>query len=734
SDKSTPLLSGFTFGDVELRFRWSASEGGAWRIGLPDVPSGEGLALVLREGNGAGAVHEGSRVLAPGTKLAPAGKPHEAVVRRTGDQLTVEVDGQRLSHVRVRADRRFGLGLALASGEGMLADLRAAEPDGESIFSGTNLEGWWTPGNLGAWGVEDGCLVLRGMGGNYLRTKKQYGNFTLSLEYKIRKGGNSGIGIRTPAAGWPSGDGMELQFMDIPLDRPLDKHAQMAIYGNVPPLARADRSGQWNRVVIKADGWMVSGWVNGELVQHCNTRHHPELKHRHLSGWIGIQDHGARIELRNVRVLEAPAGEGLAQWRSARPSATATLLDRLMNPERLSRPDGIRSASVAVGVQGESRGAQVLADLAGPGAVVRIARSNDEGKLAFYFDGEEKPRLECAPGGLAQALPHVAEDANPVLTCLAYRKSLRIVLRGARHGEYQIGYVTFPPGLPVETYAPPEAGVPRGWLSAVAYRREQFGWGVHREHDPLPRAQATAKVLAPGQRETLIRLDGSGVVHWVKLTGDKRVLDRTDLWLEATVGGEPSPSISTPVRFWFPGLAGQGNYQNFVLVDRGGVTNTLAIPFDNGLSLSLVNRGTKPIRGAGLAVSFERSAAAPGVEPASRLRLRAVFQPADHRGGDVPARAEGPGRWVGLVCEHRSKSAAGPGALVLDGKPVAGWTFGSFDRLFGPSGDFRSCDAGRRGALAWRYFLLDAVDFERSFALQSDTAFSGDRLVIFYQP
>ena len=56
-------------------------------------------------------------------------------------------------------------------------------------------------------------------------------------------GGNSGIGIRTPRLGWPSGDGMEMQIWDKPHYWPMEKQQTMAIYSNVPPLVRAVISG-----------------------------------------------------------------------------------------------------------------------------------------------------------------------------------------------------------------------------------------------------------------------------------------------------------------------------------------------------------------------------------------------------------------------------------------------------------------------------------------------------------
>ena len=146
---------------------------------------------------------------------------------------------------------------------------------GQPIFNGRDLAGWWTPGNLASWPVIDGNLVCINQKGDYLRTEKEYGNFVLSFEYKMAKRGNSGVGIRTPRDGWPSAEGMELQIQDDPLDTPMERHLMMSIYGRVEPLARADKSEQWNHVVIKAEGRMISAWVQWRTDVN-NTTHRIE--------------------------------------------------------------------------------------------------------------------------------------------------------------------------------------------------------------------------------------------------------------------------------------------------------------------------------------------------------------------------------------------------------------------------------------------------------------------------
>src|SRR5690606_37179499 len=152
--------------------------------------------------------------------------------------------------------------------------------------------------------------------------------------------------------------------------------------GNLPPLTRADKSGEWNRVVIKADGRMISAWVNGQLVQQSNTSKLPEVKHRHLKAWLGLQDHGCRVRFRDIYVHEAPDGLGLDAWYApSRELGAYAVLDRLMNSERLSREDGVTSGTISRTMP--KGGEHVLAELTGPGALVRCWQEFPGGRLKF---------------------------------------------------------------------------------------------------------------------------------------------------------------------------------------------------------------------------------------------------------------------------------------------------------------------------------------------------------------
>lgn len=736
-DRSRPLVSGWSWQDAEFRFRWQVRRGGQWRLRLLKVSSGDEMArLLLAEDDSQTAHADGDERSMHVTEPPAADGWHEATLRRWGEQLEVAVEtktktGSNQSRVHMNvSDDRFVIEASLAAGAGTLADLQVVEPAGAPIFNGRDLTGWWTPGNLASWKVEEGKIVCVNQNGNYLRTEREYANFMLSLEYRMARGGNSGIGIRTARGGWPSGDGMELQLLDEPAGSPITRHSTMAIYGNIEPLARADRREGWNQVTVRAAGSLISAWVNGVLVQHADTSRLPELRRRHLQGWIGLQDHGARIEFRNLRVLELPTDLGRQQWQTPpRESASQLVLERLMNSERLAIDDGLGSGTVTKTVEGS--GEQVLAELTGPAAVVEVSRTNNSGRLSFFFDGETTPRIDCVASELHQRVAQVGQDVQPLLTFIPFRKSLKVVLQASEPAEYRLDYVTFSSDVPVERFDD-GGGVARGLLPALSYRNEQLGWGTHREADPLPRAGWQNQKINEADRTTLVELSGAGVVEWTKLVAAPSLLEDDDLWLEVTVDGESQPALAAPARYFFPGLQG-GNYPNYVVLDRGGWTNLLAMPYQSGLTIAVANHGRRPVSPVGVTVSYQPLD--DPHDPRLAHRLRGVFSTDRDPPGRAGMTQHGRGRWIALITQY-GKAAPGVGALIVDGQSRDGWKSNDLRTFMGiepHSSNERHSFCGRYGGFQWRFFLPAPIDFERSLELRSTQGPQlGDRLALFY--
>ncbi len=682
----TPLTSAWTFGDFELEVGFKGKSLADLSIQLIDAATGKSVYQTLFRATSDESMkirREGKNIIDGETKVDKRS--------RTAIPIDGEVKGDKRSRLEIpllKSDQRVALRISVVDGTGTITRLRLKEPDGESIFNPIDitLTGWHAPVHPEAWTVEDGKIVCLNKQGEYLQTEKQYGNFTLSLEYNIAQGGNSGIGIRTPPGGWPSGDGMEMQVEDRPRDEPLNGQSPMAIYSNVEPFARADVSKQWNRVVVKAEGYMISAWMNGELVQNVNTYWQPELKLRHLKGWIGLQDHNDHVEYRNIRVLEAPDGLGLDEWYAPhKPFGSQLIAERLMNPDVLASGDGLTLRTHQAEIFSEHM-QETIAVLTGPGAVLNIARSNEKGRVRMYFDDEVKPSVDCDAADLLDHLPGWSRDADPMLVYVPYAKSLKITLSGAK-ADYRVDYVTFDEDVQIEPFAGPSHTALRGLQTAVAYRLHQMNHGMIRKEDLSQKTTSKPTTIEPGKTVTLVKLDGAGVVEWFKLKCSSKLLTNDDLWIEVTVDGETSPAIAAPVRYFFPGMGTGKGYRNFVVTSKLGYTNRLAMPYAKNFSIALQNRSKRAIKDLELSTSY-RSLTEPSKVKPSPLRGR--FFAGDSVSQATPIMRSGE-RLVGCVV---SPTEGADGTLwqwlELPQKPA----------------EIRQALNGRSNGLAWRWWLL----------------------------
>ncbi len=211
--------------------------------------------------------------------------------------------------------------LCLAGLAVFLTTGRAADTDPEpnkppegftALFNGKDLTGWKVHGGKKeSWDVDKGVLFVKG-GGGWLMTDKEYGDFELRLEFKVPKGGNSGVALRSPLKGDPAYTGMEIQILDDPSYKGLQKYQHTgSIYGVVPSSKQPTKPvGEWNKYRIVCKGRQVSVTLNGEKVVDANL---DDYKEKHAKahpgilrdkGHVGLQEHGGRVEFRNIYLKE----------------------------------------------------------------------------------------------------------------------------------------------------------------------------------------------------------------------------------------------------------------------------------------------------------------------------------------------------------------------------------------------------------------------------------------------
>jgi Domain of Unknown Function (DUF1080) len=206
----------------------------------------------------------------------------------------------------------------------VFACVTAAQPadketpkDFEPLFNGKDLTGWKVnkAGKMKFWGAENGMLFVKGGGGGWLMTEKEYANFEPRLEYKLPSGGNSGVALRSPLEGDPSSAGMEIQILDDAWHKDEKNYKGLqptqltgSIYGVVPPaLDATKRIGEWNQMHITARGRQITVVLNGKTIVDANLDTHKNHVQKHPGllrekGHLGLQSHDGRVEFRNLYV------------------------------------------------------------------------------------------------------------------------------------------------------------------------------------------------------------------------------------------------------------------------------------------------------------------------------------------------------------------------------------------------------------------------------------------------
>lgn len=187
-----------------------------------------------------------------------------------------------------------------------------------ALYDGSSLSSWNF--EKGGWTIdEDGNLARQpGKRGNYIWSKESFDDFTLDLDFKMSKGCNSGVFVRTANPKSPVQTGIEIQILDSHGRSGLGAHACGAIYDLVAPTTDAARAaGKWNHMTVTAKGSKLSVVLNSKLVAQMDLDRWAEagknpdgtknkfktaLKDFKRSGFIGFQDHGKPVWLRNVRV------------------------------------------------------------------------------------------------------------------------------------------------------------------------------------------------------------------------------------------------------------------------------------------------------------------------------------------------------------------------------------------------------------------------------------------------
>ena len=205
----------------------------------------------------------------------------------------------------------------------LAAPLLARAADPVALFDGKTLAGWTNAAGgppPEGWEVADGTLHRKAKGGD-LYLGRELGDFDLTFEFKISKGGNSGLKYKVATFGKDL-LGIEYQVLDDAShpDSKVGGHHQTAAFYDIKPAA-ADKpvkpAGEWNTGRIVAKGSKLEHWLNGAKVVEIDTASDEwktligksKFKNKpgfgqNARGRLFLQDHGNEVWFRNFELKE----------------------------------------------------------------------------------------------------------------------------------------------------------------------------------------------------------------------------------------------------------------------------------------------------------------------------------------------------------------------------------------------------------------------------------------------
>ena len=195
------------------------------------------------------------------------------------------------------------------------------------LFDGKTFKGWHNfnqTGEVKSWVIEDSALVCLGNSGSHsgdLVSETAYENFELSWDWKISKGGNSGVMyhvVEDPKYKAPYETGPEYQLIDdIGFPGKLEDWQKAgADYAMNTPNDKKKLKpvGQWNTSKIVYNKGHVEHWLNGEKIIDFQRDAAWETQKKTgkwktypnyasvTKGKIALQDHGAKTYFKNITI------------------------------------------------------------------------------------------------------------------------------------------------------------------------------------------------------------------------------------------------------------------------------------------------------------------------------------------------------------------------------------------------------------------------------------------------
>ncbi len=311
-------------------------------------------------------------------------------------------------------------------------------------------------------------------------------------------------------------------------------------------------------------------------------------------------------DLEGLAALPQP-GEKCAQWSSY---------------DRLSAYDVSKEQYIRWGANGdgtgyirEENGAQVIAEMDGPGCIWRIWSARPEkGHVKIYLDGQPNPVVDLPfsdyfnlknPPFIYPSLVHTT-SSNPTTSGynsyipIPYQKSCKIIAEQGWGRYYHINYSTFPKGTTVPTFQGNLSSSETAALKEVdEYLSSKLG------SDPVGKrkgeiTEVKKVTIQPGETSNILSFKGGRAITTLKIkmpttNREDECFALRELALKITWDGNKEPSVWTPLGDFFGTAMGIHHYRSLPMgMEEDGFYSYWYMPFQKSALLEITNDGDVP--------------------------------------------------------------------------------------------------------------------------------------------
>jgi len=251
----------------------------------------------------------------------------------------------------------------------------------------------------------------------------------------------------------------------------------------------------------------------------------------------------------------------------------------------------------------------VLADMPGPGAIVRIwsANANDGGIIRIYLDMQPEPVIEMPLQDMLDG--KTAPFLSPISGVRSRGWNTHYPIPYAKHCKittskpdiyYQVNYRTYEKGAQVETYRAAMAKEQAELLDGVRKRLENLDTSIFVGYRVMPiEATHFNETIAPEENIELT-LEGEAAITNIicNVEAEDMELALRQCVLEITFDDQAAPSVQAPLGDFFGTAPGINTFQSLPCgVDRGdALYSRWVMPFKKSAIIKITNHGDQSVK------------------------------------------------------------------------------------------------------------------------------------------